>query len=654
MLYKKYHIGGTTAESEVGRVTAWEDFMTLGENGSSNVRAVVGNSWKRCLDFELSQKSNRMNEGSGNEYQTQLRARNKDLVLALGELESELRTDLENTENFLLLADPNGVLIEMFGCNKLVDKARSDQIDIGFLWDERSSGTNAVGTAIETGGAVEIHGAEHFKEQIHRWTCSAAPIYDCEGGLLGVVDYTTSNDRYNPQNISSVLSLAQQIEETIRRWDFRRRHQLVEWYQQAKSRWQSDAAFLIDKRGKIILSNKFGSNFSNNDVEFSQIEVVAKSLRNRVNEGSENIAEILQGLDENFQLEVQRASDEWEGGAIIVGARAARSKKVKSIARIGSHDAFVKVISQSDEMADVIDKARRFASTDSSVLITGDTGVGKELIAQAIHEYSPRREGPLVVVNCGTISRELAQSELFGYEPGSFTGASSKGKSGKFEQAHGGTLFLDEIGELPLDVQVMLLRVIQDKLVVRIGGKRERIVDIRVIAATNSCLTDAVDEGRFRSDLFYRLNVLSLHIPALKEREADISILSTYFIDELSKSMNLPQKSLAPQLETVLSDYGWPGNVRQLKFALERMFILCNDTIITLDDLPEEIGSAFVDTQDEHRKQDFSKLQESEREIILKEISALGGNLSLVATHLGIARSTLYRKIDDLGILVRR
>ena len=249
---------------------------------------------------------------------------------------------------------------------------------------------------------------------------------------------------------------------------------------------------------------------------------------------------------------------------------------------------FSDILTSNDKMKNVINNAKRFAKTSGSILIEGDSGTGKELFAHAIHNYSKKADGPFVAVNCASLPRELVESELFGYEKGAFTGASKNGKSGKFELAQGGTIFLDEIGELPLDIQAKLLRVLDNYTVTRIGGKYSKKLDIRVIGATNRNLFDEVKKKNFREDLYYRLNVLKINIPSLKDRKEDIDLYANYFLNKLNKS-NLTNVILSSEFLLYLNQHSWKGNVRELQNVIERAYYLNQDEVIGIECLPEEI-----------------------------------------------------------------
>ena len=305
----------------------------------------------------------------------------------------------------------------------------------------------------------------------------------------------------------------------------------------------------------------------------------------------------------------------------------------------------------------VIEKAKELArisaSTSSNILIEGETGTGKEVFAQAIHNASAFSEGPFLAVNCAALPRDLIESELFGYVEGAFTGASKKGRLGKFELASGGTIFLDEIGEIPTEVQVKLLRVLQEKCVVRVGGDRTIPINCRLIAATNRSLVHEVEEGRFRRDLLYRINVITLEVPSLRNRRGDISLLAERFMRMFAERNGKVVTRMMPEVLDKLLEYDWPGNVRELENALEHAIALVKNQVISLSDMPSNIVRNTV-PHDEYQKLGFERAKLVHHEAVLQlhveALRAEAGDVSKAADRLGISRATLYRRLKEYGL----
>jgi DNA-binding NtrC family response regulator len=322
---------------------------------------------------------------------------------------------------------------------------------------------------------------------------------------------------------------------------------------------------------------------------------------------------------------------------------------------VASHKTFEQIIGISPVMKKVIEQAKCVVNTDASVLIQGESGTGKEVIANAIHMASHRKDAPIVTVNCGAIPFSLIESELFGHEKGAFTDA-RESKPGKFEQANNGTLFLDELGELPLDAQVKLLRVLEDKKVTRIGGVRPIPVNVRIITATNNNLEEKVQKGNFRLDLYYRINVFNINIPPLRERKEDIPLLIDYFISMYNKELNTDIRHLSMQAKDLLINYPWPGNIRELQNCIQSAMILARRGTMSTEHLPLRIkGYQFFETEkrpadsglDENLKQYSIKL---ERDLIINALDKTGYNRTETARLLKISRKTLYNKMKQYGL----
>lgn len=335
-----------------------------------------------------------------------------------------------------------------------------------------------------------------------------------------------------------------------------------------------------------------------------------------------------------------------------------------------SYDA---LIGRSPAMQEIFKAIGRVAPTDATVLIRGESGTGKELVARAVYQHSSRSDKPFLVINCVAIPETLLESELFGYEKGAFTGAHSR-RIGKIEQAHGGTIFLDEIGDMPLSIQAKLLRLLQEKSIERLGGKQPIPVDVRIIAATNRDLESAVSEGRFRSDLYYRLKVVTLEIPPLRERREDIGVLTEYFLARYSSEMGIPNPGITPQARALMETLDWPGNVRELANTIKKVLIFNRGMPITREELVEAVGhiESKIGNKEVFRAKELFKqwirqellcrqsdrvfedlISEIETEIIRQGLEITGGNRSQAAKLLGLSRPTLISRIEKYGIRIQ-
>ncbi len=310
------------------------------------------------------------------------------------------------------------------------------------------------------------------------------------------------------------------------------------------------------------------------------------------------------------------------------------------------------IIAESKAMKDVLEIVRRLAPTNASVLIQGESGTGKEILAHLIHEWSPRKDKPFIAVHCAALTETLLPSELFGHEKGAFTGANER-KIGRFERAHTGTLFLDEVSEIKEDLQVKLLRVLQNGEFERVGGTKPLRVDVRLICATNKNLEEEVQQDRFREDLYYRINVIKIDVPPLRDRKQDIPPLVNHFVAHYARINNKEVGHIDDDAMKILIGYEWPGNVRELKNVIERMVVLASDKTIGAENVPLDIRDRYLVHP---RASDFGtqksyQLRDMEKELIQKKLRELRGNKSKAAKELGISRRTLYRKIEEYKIL---
>ena len=434
-----------------------------------------------------------------------------------------------------------------------------------------------------------------------------------------------------------------------------------------------DGLVIVDTEGYVQMLSHAYADFLGIEQESSigkhVTEVIENTRMHLVAEtGRQEIAD-LQKINENYII-ATRTPILKEGkvigalGKVLfanVNQFTALSKRVKSLEhelkkykgdfrdRNKASYTFDHLIGNSPAFMDVKHQAKKVSKSDSNVLLLGESGTGKELFAHSIHNESSRAMGVFVKVNCAAIPSELLESELFGYEEGSFTGAKRGGKAGKFEVADGGTIFLDEIGELPMHMQVKLLRVLQEKEIERIGSAGSITVDVRVIAATNRNLEEMVSKGEFRLDLYYRLNVMEIMIPSLRERKSDIIILAKYFLDKYQQIMKKRITGIHDQVLRLLRFYSWPGNIRELENCIERALNLVDEgEIVKPEHLPEEIVG-HIDISSVRSLAEV--MEETERNTILACLEITKGNKSETAKQLGISRTTLYEKMNKYGLL---
>jgi len=645
---------------------AWTDFVNKGECRPGLVRDIIHDSWQRCRKrgVEFTQHYPPM-VASGDQLDV-LKLENEELLLASRNTWKILSDILTDSESFLTVAESHGVLLEVCGDPHLRDSLAGQRIAPGYDWSEACTGTNAVGTAVALKQPVEVHSAEHFCESVKIWSCSAAPIIDViDGDLLGVIDVSSFTHAFSAQSLAFAMTAARQIEQTLHSRELARNAALIDWFADSVGRWRQDGVVLLDRKGRVVTANEKAKKlFASEHIE-AKLGNNYRLLQPDSLGAIKDWEELLPSAIVAVAYEAYKRDGRSQGGILVIRPRLAAVRPNLSSTQAISASALDAIVGQSPGIRALKDRASRLSVSNAPVLIQGETGCGKDLFARAVHSSGSSQDVPFVVVNCGALTRELAVSELLGYEPGAFAGAAPMGRLGKFEEANGGTLFLDEVGELSFDVQVALLRVIQDGVVVRLGGSTQHKVAVRIIAATNRSLAVAVEEGRFREDLYYRLKVMTLDVLPLRERVGDIELLADVFLKQFALAYASEPRQLTPQLLDALCQYTWPGNVRELRAVLECMFVMSDARALGCDELPDDIAAALSDESPNVLRGNPSQVVDApaskanpgsetlsglECEAIRKELLLHRGNRSKVARILGISRSTLYRKMKNYSL----
>lgn len=637
---------------------AWEHMLS-GEMGATGaLRSIIDNSWRRCLDGRVDPKADGAPPPLDDRRLGACIARNSRLLDASMPLIRQTRDFLAQTGTIMLLADPDGMIVQLEGDTRIIEPAGEVRLIPGCNWTELNCGTNAIGTALALQQPVQIHGAEHFCAGIKRWTCSATVIRDpLDHSVLGVIDVSGLADTYSRHSLALAVSMADRIEGRLARQLMERRMRLLDSCLVQSGSARNDGVLVADEHGRVIKANQHAAPMlarSGVSIKLGDDGPVASP---EVLAGNAPPA-LLPAWLRTTRIETIRDNGQVLGFLIVLPA-AGRAPSPPARAHKpgeGSPPAFSRVIGNSAALRAAVEKAEKLAASRVPVLLLGETGVGKELFAQGIHQNSSCANGPFVALNCGGLSRDLLASELFGYAEGAFTGARKSGAAGKIEAANGGTLFLDEIGEMPLDIQPHLLRVLEEGEIYRLGENTPRKVSIRLIAATHRNLRDDVSQGKFRMDLFYRIAVTNVCIPPLRERRSDIPALVAEWLQRLCERYGLPSATFDEEAAACLERYDWPGNVRELRNAVESSLLMAQDSLITPDSLPPEILSGTVIPPGAAQEPLASlaakpcSLESAEVESIRYALAHCEGNLTRAATHLGIAKSTLYEKIRKYGL----
>lgn len=567
----------------------------------------------------------------------------------------------QNSSFAIALSDKNGIILKMIGDEKELAFTNYSNFTERANWSEEVMGTNAVGLVLAIDQPVQVFGYEHFCKCAVLSTCSAAPIHNPAGELVGVLDLTGPYKYVNNHTLGMVFSSARAIE---RKFQVRQAYteiQLANSLKEAVMESISEGIISLDGNGQIFYINKQGCDLLglNGDKCIGQYFATLLPDNNKVlniiNSGKRIFGETVQMITPNgkkkFLMNCSPLRDDDKnktaGSAIVLHEL---HNIVNKIIKPRSTITFDSLIGKSSAFQTVVEQAKMAAQTNSSVLLLGESGTGKELFAQAIHNASSRKGETFITINCGAIPRELISSELFGYEEGAFTGARKGGQPGKFELADQGTVFLDEIGEMPFDLQASLLRVLEDKTIMRVGGRDVILTDIRLISATNKNLLQEVKDHHFRNDLYFRLNVISINIPPLRERKGDIPILLEYFVSVTSSRVGKKITKIEPAVLDILFNYDWPGNVRELSNIVERSINLSHNETITADMLPPELSSLPSGSNISVWEKTPTK-ENMEEQLIRNYLMKFGDNKSEVAKALNISRSSLYRKMTKYKIL---
>jgi transcriptional regulator of acetoin/glycerol metabolism len=634
---------------------AWMNFITRGKSDDPRLNRQIVRSWRRCQSAEVDpikgggEKSVALNK---------IESRSEQLLALARPIMDTLYYCLQGSEFVIVLIDREGYILKIVGGLKELRQADRLRFGPGANWAEDCVGTNAIGTALALGHPVQVTGTEHYCESHHLWTCSAAPIRKPNGEIIGFLDISGPRERATAHQLGLIVAAAHAIEERIVLDESYCQMYDVNRYLEAILNSVSDGIVAVNGQGQITGINKVAARGLRCDPN----ELVGKSInaftrhRGRLQNffgskaagrSEEEVSLKMPGGKRSYTARacpVFNEKNDNKGFVLTFSPTPRTLSHSRSATGTVTKYSFLDIIGESNPIRQSIEKAKRVAQGPSTVLILGESGTGKELFAQAIHNASDYKLGPFVSVNCGAIPKALIQSELFGYEEGAFTGAKRGGCAGKFVAANGGTLFLDEIGEMPLEMQINLLRVLEEEAVVPVGGKSAIALNVRIIAATNRSLFDEVSKGNFREDLYYRLNVISLALPPLRAREGDIDLLATYFVKKISRKMGKHIDAIAPEVIQTFERYHWPGNIRELANAVEYAVNISQDENLNTTNLPPYLRKLKPENK-RCAADPIMPLSALEKDAIKKALLFYDGNMTKTSKALGIGRNTLYAKI---------
>ncbi|MFD2641947.1 sigma-54-dependent Fis family transcriptional regulator [Pseudomonas japonica] len=618
---------------------ARERLSVEGQLPDGFLRAEIDASWRRSLGHGVT--------GNAGQEVSLTSAASLDLLLACNRplldaasAELDFLGARQGEDSLIILANADATILAIQGESGVLRRRGLDDIAPGTCWSEAARGTNALGTALVEARTVQIDCGEHFLERLSDFSCTSVPIHCPQGELFGVLDLTRQGPLGRLHDRTALLAMAvMQIESRLFRNSFP--EQIVLAFhsrrQYLDSCWQGLLAISLD--GRILAA----SNQACQLLRCERASLIGQRCDNllgmrveqwlaRLQQGQVDSVETAKGAFHYKTLHLPQRSLAVSVPAIV--SRTAPASVTPTLASLGAGNA---------RFARTLRMARQGLASDLPVVLLGETGSGKEVVARALHQDSARASKPFIAVNCAAIPEGLIESELFGYREGAFTGSRRGGMVGRLQQAHGGTLFLDEVGDMPLALQARLLRVLQERKVAPLGAAQEQDLDIALICATHRDLKQQVADQQFREDLYYRINGISVRLPALRERD-DLPAL----IDSLLGSLGGHGVRLSDELARLFEAYHWPGNIRQLEMSLRLLLAMREEgeQVLDLDHLPEplldELRSGAPGAQPEN-------LRDSQLELIRQALDRHHGNATAAAVALGISRATLYRKLKRIA-----
>jgi len=631
----------------------WKKFMNGMSVDDSIISPIVQESWTRCKKIGIDPYIPKL-PILDREKIAELLEKNKNIITISLPFMRNLHLFVEGSGFCVALFDANGYMLDVLGDHDVLEHLKGLNFIAGCCWAEDVMGTNAVGTGLKLDRPLQISDAESYCRGAHKWASSAAPLHNASSELIGLICITGPYQKANPHTLGMVVAVVYAIENEIKLRDTLNKLRIAHCFQKTVISSIPEIVVSIDNSGCISMVNENFKKVFGEDEK----KLLGRNFAAVVGKNNKYISDLINnnGLLTDVSVRVSYgkvqgdftlscypilSQDDTVGKVITMSeikrARILATKMMGAKANFSFPD----IIGQNKKFLEAIRQAQIASKIQSNVLLLGESGTGKDIFAQAIHNDSSRSDGPYVAINCATIPRDLITSDLFGYSEGAFTGSRKGGSQGKFELADGGTIFLDEIGETPLELQAALLRVIEDKSVIKIGGTRVTKIDVRIIAATNKDLKEEVRKGNFREDLYYRLNVFTIRITPLRERQDDILHLVDSFVKHIGKSLGKKIEKIEDDVLRILTNYGWPGNVRELQNVLERMINIAHTNILTVDLLPSEV------TDDRHTDNPGTETVDAiERELIVNMIKS---NIPKrqIAKKLGMSRSTLYRKLNS-------
>lgn len=629
---------------------AWVNFIKNGQINSSVIKPDVLDSWLRCKNNGMDPvKANTLPLISSREISERLHD-NADLMKIIVPY-MEYLFEIVRGDGFVInFVDSDGYILKQIADEDAYEICKKSSSLPGANRLEEYAGTNAIALAFITKKPIQIAGSEHYLQELHRWTCSAAPVLDDDKNVICAISVAGRYEMIHSHTLGMVAAVSKAIENEIRIQSIN--SELTRSYEQLQTTFEmvTDGLLYIED-GIVVQCNSSMCDLVGKPAE----EIIGRPLAECIKTNPAIDTIIDKGQMDSGNVKVSIANGQQSKSCFLDvrpifsgrgrDVKVAVFRLVSELRKLASkitnqtRYTFDDILGNSQKLKSAIDIAKRAAAHDVRVVLEGESGTGKEMFAQAIHNESDRREAPFIAIDCGAVPVELLESNLFGYEGGSFTGAKKEGRAGVFEQANGGTILLDEIENMNLEMQQKLLRALEENAVTRIGGSKQIPFDVRIIAASNASLAQRVEEKTFREDLYYRIGVMNIKIPSLRERREDIPLLVEHF---LSKDTPITKKKhMDEDAMNKLVNYSWPGNIRQLINAIEYAKIMTNAQEIHAEDLPLTMQPADAKGA-KGKERHFESLKSITYRYVNEVIKANDNNISKAARVLGISRATIY------------
>ena len=636
---------------DIARMTElWADYVLDGKM-SPEVRAPIADSWQKCRAAGVNPSGGEGRHIDAHVLESARKANRLFLDIAMPVVRQML--DIVRQSHFLIvLTDSAGYLLEMMGDEEMVSKSHDLRFMPGAMWSSMEVGTNAISVALDYDIPIQMVGPEHYCVTHHAWTCSAAPIHGPNGEILGCINMSGAIEDAHPHTLGMIQAAAIGIEGQIRQASDA---QMMD----AALESSQDCILFFDQNHEPFWMNHAACELLETDLEGLK-RIGLQSMLPGLERGGEdwygseplsfdNVALLVGGDVRYCSISYTPLSDFDRAYIVTIRQQIHLISEVNKLSGNQAVYTFRSFLTKNEGMKKILSLAAKFARYEGNILIQGESGSGKEVLAQAIHNAGQYAAGPFVAVNCASIPREIFETELFGYEAGAFPGRAAEGKPGRFELAENGTLFLDEVSAMPLEMQLKLLRAVETHTIQRLGGIQPIPLNIRIISSTSQDLSKMVERGDFRKDMYFRLSTLKIQIPPLRERPEDIPLYAQHFLASLNEKNAGKPKRMTREFLEGLAAYDWPGNTRQLQNSIARAYYGSTEAELG----SESLALSLDPTEQPAAVQSAAGKGDAGEGAIVAALTVCDGDVDAAAERLGVSRATLYRRMKKYGIVPR-